>query len=81
MLGILSRSDKLDFHIEKKILKYAIIFYLTITIREKNEGINEFILKRISRSLEKHPDLAEWVLSMFSNEKIYDEFFLHNFFR
>ncbi len=30
---MLTKSDKLDIEVEKKTLKYAIIFYLTITIR------------------------------------------------
>jgi hypothetical protein len=81
LLGMLTKSDKLDPATEKKMLKYAVVFYLTITVREKNEGLNEFVLKKINRGIDRHRELAEWALDLFSLEKIYDEFFLNNPYR
>jgi len=40
--------------------------------------VNEFIMKRISKNIEKHRDLALWIVNLFSRDKIYDEFFLNN---
>ena len=78
---MMTKSDKLDKEYEIKVLRYAIIFYLTITIREKNEGLNDFVLKRITKGVEKYHELSDWILHLFSIDKFYDEFFLNNPYR
>ena len=78
---MLAKSDKLDPKSEMDVLRYSIVFYLTITIREKNESLNDFVLKRITKGIDKFHSLADWVVHLFSIERFFDEYFLNNPFK
>lgn len=43
--------------------------------------MNDFILKRINKGVEKYHELAEWMVKLFSIDKIFDEYFLNNPYR
>ena len=64
--GLLGHLDQLNPVQQKQVLKYAITFYLTITLREKNEGVIYPLLKKINSKLDKNDDLKQWLVRLFS---------------
>lgn len=64
--GLLDHLDQLNPVQQKQVLKYAITFYLTITLREKNDGGIYPLLKKINSKLDKNDDLKQWLVRLFS---------------
>ena len=64
--GLLGHLDQLSPVQQNQVLKYAITFYLTITLREKNEGGIYPLLKKINSKLDKNDDLKQWLVRLFS---------------
>lgn len=79
---VLDGLAEYEVSLQEQVLKYIITVFLTVSIREKSEGIvlHNF-LKRITAEVEKRADLVEWVVSLFSERRVVHEFFKNNFNR
>lgn len=60
---------------QSMLLKFAATVYLTITLREKAEGMLYSLQKRLHAGFEVCPEMREWMVGLFSQPLVLDEFF------
>ena len=68
--SLLDDLEKYDPETQKMVLKFAITVYLTITIREKAEGMLYSLQKKIHSGFELLPEMKEWMVNLFSEPLI-----------
>jgi hypothetical protein len=59
-------------------MEFIIRVYLTITVREKSDNNYYLLLKKIHKKIKKYNELTIYVLKIFSEEKVFEEFYKNN---